>query len=329
MTSEQASAVLTSVPGLDAAHAEALIAGHIDTVEGLAAAAFDDLARAFRRAVDNGRLETEPEPAVLLNLSRAANRIHLGGTAVGTVRDAQGQAIEGAVVEVSTGRAHTDATGFFRILGLPPLPRHGCRVLIGSRVVLVRPAFPVLFGLGNGNSVGPVLVLGEPLPPPLDEFDGAVLPPLGGLTTRSRRMPNDLIRDGDVIVVTHHYSTSPSVRVVSVFRAVSKGEIVVRHARVGLDRFPGGTPTLGTTFRVRGMTFRRVAGGPSALEIYRAHRRVVAEARAQGELTMGPTLEEAILGYGRALGRHHLLAGRLQERMRSADQAGTGENSHG
>lgn len=300
-------AALMEVSTVDGQWAEALVVGGVETVEELAGKGLADLRAIFAAAVDDGRIRRVPDDEELLDIVRGATRIDRGGVAMGTMVDEEGAPVVDATVEVGERSTTTGPNGRFRVAGIRPMARYHLRADIADRAPFVIMDYSVQY---DPRVIGGPIITWDPEPAPmLDEFDGDVLPPLAGATTEWRRMQPEELREGDLLHVNDLYASAPDAKVVSIFRAFDAGRLVVRNARVPLDRFANGTAEVGQLVRHRGGVLRAVPGGLSAFEIHRAARRAHRELRELGADAATMEADEAITWFGQALARHHVLAG--------------------
>ena len=266
---------LLNVDGMTAQWAEALQKAGVDRMSALHTKTVDELTAIFADAQANGVIPDTPDASVCFRLIRDALEIDLTGMLVGTVVDAQSQAVAGATVRVGTKTAATDARGRFRVVRIP--------LGVSFRLIVSHDAWrtlevedPPILPYEDRLEKVTYTLLARALNEPsrrLDEFDGDVLPRLTAYSMRSVRRDLGELRDGDVFVLHKQFARTPDALLASLFWAYASGEFLIWTYKVPLADLPP-NPRVRACFIHENGAFSPFPASTSRMEMMRNLRRV-------------------------------------------------------
>jgi hypothetical protein len=264
-------ASLLQIRGMTPQWAEALVRSGVTTIDRLQTMSGAEIAALLQNLP--GPDAGPPTPLQLETILKDATTLRFTGALTGTIIDAEYQPVGGAVVRLGNSSTESDERGHFRLLrirlgGVPPL-----RIEHPAAAPLVVPSPPIALdpdsiavrvfrmeppGTGAADPEGGTHTLSE--------LDGDRLPAIAGRRVRQVMRDAGELSAGDVLVVHGFYASGSDVKLVSKFKSIRDGELLVHTVRMPLTRLPPDV-TLHDCVRFDGSEFTRVTW--SAAEFHR------------------------------------------------------------
>jgi len=266
--------------------AEALQGAGIDKLSSLHTKSVDELSAIFSTALSSGIIADVPSISTCFEMIHDALELDLTGLLVGTITNAQGEAVPDAKIRVGVQSVATDGRGRFRLMRIPL--GHSYRLIVSCddyRTLEVEGP-PIIVHEDRLDKVTYTLArraANEPVPL-LDQFDGDVLPRLTAHAMRSVRQDSGALRDGDVFVLHKFYKRTPDVLLASMFWAYQEGEFLVRTYKIAVADLPSG-PELRQHYTYKNGSLQLLSMSSSRLEMKLLQRRVLKEFRGRPKPT--------------------------------------------
>lgn len=232
-------ALFLQAEGMTAQWAEALARQDVDGFERFIGLEMHEVAQCFDAAVALAIISEPPAPAELYALCREICRLHYGAKAQGFLGTPGGMPIANAEVRIGRHTATSNAQGYWQLNGLDAGYPQLLTIIADGYADLIVQDVPLSTDDWAAAPQHLTLQAGDSAPMTWDEYDGGVLPSIASYTPEVERHDEGELRDNDVFVVHELYGRSAHARLVSVFRAFSRGRLIVRVYKVALARLPG------------------------------------------------------------------------------------------
>jgi hypothetical protein len=232
-------ALFLQAESMTAQWAEALARQNVDGFERFLELELDELAQCFDAAVAQAIISTPPTTSGLFTLSREICRLHYGAKAQGFLRGEGGAPVADAEVRIGRHAVLSNAQGYWQANGIDAGYPQMLTVIADGYADLIVQDVPLSTDDWAMAPQHYELQAGASLPTIWDEYEGAALPSISSCVPEVERHDQSELREDDVLVVHELYSRSEHVRLVSIFRAWSRGRLIVRAYKVALASLPG------------------------------------------------------------------------------------------
>jgi hypothetical protein len=234
-------ALLAQVSGLDVGSAEALFRTGITNISELSRQSLSGLRKKFKAAKDEGLVDEVPSADQCCAIIQDATVLDHTGSLTGRVVDRRRRAVGGATVIAGAVSTTTDELGYFRLVRLP-FSAPPSLVFKHKKFETLIVEEPVM-AQANETIVTEEYAFERAArrrraSAALSELDGDVLPSINAYRMRTKNGGFDDIEEGDILIVSEFYKSSPDAKIVSRFKVFEDGEFFVRVFKVPVKRLP-------------------------------------------------------------------------------------------
>lgn len=252
--------------------AEGLFRGGIDSVDELHISSVTKIQTALASSRDQGIIPDVPTLEQIAEMSKDAGIVRYTGTYTTTIRDVNGEPVEGATVSIGDIQGVTDPAGRTRLLRIPlgsaPAPLRvecdGFRTLVLHKPQLASDHQVTVVRVHQLEKSSP----DDPEEKKLSALEGDELPPIIADTLRETTHGESDLRVNDLLSVMGFYDSSSDVRLSSLLMEYESGRFLVHKYRVPVDRFAV-RPSIGDGFIYDGSDFVPFELTPDAVRRYR------------------------------------------------------------